>query len=115
MSSSSSMEKLELVGIKLKNYRSCRIFPENEEYLKIGKFTTLIGKNDVGKSNILRAIHVAIKNQSLSAEDFHKGTSEDCEITLHFKVPDSLKEELEKETNQYTGADIIQNQSSFST
>lgn len=108
MPSSSSSEKLELIGINLKNYRSCRMFPENGEYLKIGKFTTLIGKNDVGKSNILRAIYVACKNQSLSTEDFHKGTSEDCEITLLFKVPDSLKEELEKEINQYTGTDTIQ-------
>ena len=84
MSSSSSMEKLELVGIKLKNYRSCRMFPENGEYLKIGKFTTLIGKNDVGKSNILRAIYVACKNQSLSIEDFHKGIRKNCEISLLF-------------------------------
>ncbi len=62
MSIYNTAEKLELVGIKLKNYRSCRIFPENKNYLKIGKFTTLIGKNDVGKSNILRAIYTACKN-----------------------------------------------------
>ena len=42
------------------------------EYLKIGKFTTLIGNeaNDGGKSNIIRAIHVACKNQSLSTRRF---------------------------------------------
>ena len=58
------------------------MFPEDGEceYLKIGKFTTLIGKNDVGKSNVIRAIHVACKNQSLSIEDFHKGTKENSEI-----------------------------------
>ena len=32
----------------------------------------MIGKNDVGKSNIIRAIHVACKNQNLSVEDFTK-------------------------------------------
>jgi len=48
MSPSNSPEKLELIGIKLKNYRSYRMFPENGDYLEIGKFTTLIGKNDVG-------------------------------------------------------------------
>jgi len=108
MFSSSNSEKLELVGIKLKNYRSCRIFPENGEYLKIGKFTTLIGKNDVGKSNILRAIHVACKNQSLSAEDFHKGTRNKCEIILLFRVPDSLKEELARNIRQYNGDSEIE-------
>ncbi len=108
MSSSSNPEKLELVGIKLKNYRSCRIFPENGEYLKIGKFTTLIGKNDVGKSNILRAIHVACKNQSLSAEDFHKGLREQCEISFLFRVPDSLKEELARNIRKYNGDSEIE-------
>ena len=102
------MEKLELVGIKLKNYRSCRMFPENGEYLKIGKFTTLIGKNDVGKSNILRAIYVACKNQSLSIEDFHKGKRNKCEIILLFRVPDSLKEELARNIRQYNGDSEIE-------
>ena len=56
------------------------------EYLKIGKFTTLIGNeaNDGGKSNIIRAIHVAYKNQSLSTEDFHKGIRKNCAISLLF-------------------------------
>ena len=58
MSASNVTEKLELIGIKLKNYRSCQKFPEDGEceYLKIGKFTTLIGKNDVGKSNIIHQL-----------------------------------------------------------
>ena len=81
------------------------MFPENGEYLKIGKFTTLIGKNDVGKSNILRAIDVACNNRSIFTEDFHKGTRENCEITLLFKVPNNLKEELRKEIDQYSGSD----------
>lgn len=103
MSSSNITEKLELVGIKLKNYRSCRIFPENGEYLKVGKFTTLIGKNDVGKSNVLRAIYVACKNQSLSTEDFHKGIRKECEISLLFRVPETLKGELKRDVRQYHG------------
>ena len=110
MSASNVTEKLELIGIKLKNYRSCQMFPEDGEceYLKIGKFTTLIGKNDVGKSNVIRAIHVACKNQSLSIEDFHKGTKENCEIILLFRVPDSLKEELAMNIKQYNGDSEIE-------
>jgi len=62
------------------------MFTEDGEckYLKIGKFTTLIGKNDGGKSNIIRAIHVACKNQSLSIEDFHKRIRKNCKISLLF-------------------------------
>jgi len=46
----------------------------------------LIGNeaNDGGKSNIIRAIHVACKNQRLSTEDFHKGIRKNCEISLLF-------------------------------
>ncbi len=108
MLSSNTSEKLELIGIKLKNYRSCRIFPENSEYLNIGKFTTLIGKNDVGKSNILRAIDIACNNQSISPKDFHKGTNEDCEIKLLFRVPDVLKDELKRNFEHYAGEDEVE-------
>ena len=70
--------------------------------------STLIGKNDVGKSNILRAIHVACKNQSLSTEDFHKGIRKECEISLLFRVPENLKEELARNISQYHGDDEIE-------
>lgn len=108
MPSSYITEKLELIGIKLKNYRSCRVFPENDEYSRIGKFTTLIGKNDVGKSNILRAIDIACNNQTLSPKEFHKGTNEDCEIKLLFKVPDVLKDELKSNFEHYAGEDEVE-------
>ncbi|RLI74500.1 hypothetical protein DRO97_05840 [Archaeoglobales archaeon] len=100
--------RLELIGIKLKNYRSCRVFPKNGDYLEIGKFTTLIGKNDVGKSNILKAIYVVCKNKKLFIEDIHKGMQEKCEISLFFKVPKTLKDELAEKISQYSGNDIIE-------
>jgi len=69
MSASNVTEKLELIGIKLKNYRSCQMFPEDGEceYLKIGKFTTLIGKNDVGKLNrlVIRSINPVSPSSSI--------------------------------------------------
>jgi len=101
-------ERLELTGIKLRNYRSCRIFPEDGGYLKIGKFTTLIGKNDVGKSNILKAIDIVCNNREISTDDFHKGIRKNCEISLLFRVPDGLKEELAKEIKQYNYNDLIE-------
>lgn len=51
--------------------------------------------------NILRAIYVACKNQSLSTEDFHKRIEKECEISLFFKVPENLKEELSTNISQY--------------
>jgi len=45
------------------------MFPEDGEceYLKIGKFTTLIGKNDVGKLNrlVIRSINPVSPSSSI--------------------------------------------------
>jgi len=97
MSKSRFSEKLELVGIKLINYRSYCKFPNDDSYLNIKKFTTFIGKNDAGKSNILKAIYIVCENKPISYEDLHKGNKNDCEISLFFKVPDELKEIISKE------------------
>jgi len=113
MPSSNSSKKLELVGVKIKNYRSCRMFPENGEYLKIGKFTTFIGKNDVGKSNILKAIETVCRNHSISDDDLHKGIEENCEISLLFKVPENLKEMLRKEFDLSEVNDNIEIKATF--
>jgi len=84
------------VGIKIKNYRSYRSFPENG-YLKIGNFTTLVGKNNVGKSNLLRAIKIVCENERLSETDIHKGIKEDCEISLFFEIPEELADKVKDE------------------
>ncbi|WP_297523603.1 AAA family ATPase [Thermococcus sp.] len=100
--------KLELIGISVENYRSYRKFPEDEDYLKLGRFTTFIGKNDVGKSNLLRAIDIVLDDKSISSDDIHKGQRVTCEITLFFKVPDELKDELKgKFPKDYNGEDTI--------
>ncbi|WP_168194705.1 ATP-dependent nuclease [Thermococcus aciditolerans] len=100
--------KLELIGIKVENYRSYRRFPEDEDYLKLGQFTTFIGKNDVGKSNLLRAIDIVLDNKGISKDDLHKGQKVSCEITLFFKVPYEFKGILEEKFQQdYNGDDVI--------
>jgi len=100
--------KLELIGIRVENYRSYRKFPEDEDYLELGRFTTFIGKNDVGKSNLLRAIDIVLDDKSISSDDIHKGQRVTCEITLFFKVPDELKDELKgKFPKDYNGEDTI--------
>ncbi|KUJ99802.1 MAG: ATP-dependent endonuclease of the OLD family-like protein [Thermococcales archaeon 44_46] len=100
--------KLKLVGIKVDNYRSYKKFPEEADYLELGQFTTFIGKNDVGKSNLLRAIEIVLDDKSIAPDDIHKGQRVTCEITLFFEVPDELKEKLkEKFPKDYNGGDII--------
>ncbi|USS41574.1 ATP-dependent endonuclease [Thermococcus aggregans] len=101
-------QKLELVGIRLENYRSYKKFPEDEDYLELGRFTTLIGKNDVGKSNLLRAIKAFLENEDISPDDIHKGHNAKCEITLVFKVSEELKPKLkEKFANVYDGGNVL--------
>ena len=100
--------KLELIGIRVENYRSYRKFPEDGDYLELGRFTTFIGKNDVGKSNLLRAIDIVLDDKGISPDDIHKGQKVACEITLLFKVPDNLKDELrEKFPEEYNGEDTV--------
>jgi putative ATP-dependent endonuclease of OLD family len=84
-------DKLIIEGIKLKNYKSFKEFPE-EGFLKIRNFTTIIGKNDIGKSNLLKALKVILEDENISKTDFHKNNiNEPCEITIKFKVPDTLR------------------------
>ncbi|MGQ4876159.1 MAG: ATP-dependent nuclease [Promethearchaeia archaeon] len=107
LSDNNSSEKLKLIGIKLKNYRSYHIFPEDNHFLKIGQFTTFVGKNDVGKSNILKAIDTVLNDNGLQIEDFHKEKKE-CEIILRFKVPKNIKKDLKKIINEYNGDEKIE-------
>lgn len=104
--------KLKLLGIRLVNFRSCSIFPENGSYLEIDKFTTLIGKNDVGKSNILAAIDVVCNNKGLSTGELHKGRTDNCEISLILEVPEELRDNLE-ELNQYAGSSQVEVKKTF--
>ncbi|TCK06495.1 ATP-dependent nuclease [Phorcysia thermohydrogeniphila] len=68
--------KLKLKGIKIKNFRSFNIFPDTEEFLEIGDFTVIVGKNDAGKSNLLRAIKILLNGEKVTTSDFHKGNFE---------------------------------------
>ena len=90
------MERLELKGMRVSGYRSLREFPGGEEVLEIGGVTTLIGKNDVGKSNVLRALKKALKNERMSKEDF-TFREDTCEIFLYFRVPKTIRDEFSKE------------------
>ena len=92
----SESEKLILRGVRIKNYKSFRVFPGDNEFLPLGNLNTIIGKNDIGKSNLLHAIMTVLEDDKISIEDFHKyNTNESCEISLKFDIPESLKENSE--------------------
>ncbi|MEB3756210.1 MAG: AAA family ATPase [Desulfurococcales archaeon] len=75
-------------GIRLENFRSYDSFPEDNTYfLELGDLTTLIGKNDSGKSNILHAIMIFQEGKAIQKDDFHRfRTDKSVKIFLKFKV-----------------------------
>jgi predicted ATP-dependent endonuclease of OLD family len=83
--------------IEIKNFRSIRHLN-----FEPGELGILVGKNDSGKSNILRAINLFFNgetdsNQKLIFEnDFNadvspKQRAKEISVTVHFEVPDSYK------------------------
>ena len=80
--------KILLNGVNIENYRSFNKFPgNNNEYLNIGRFTTIIGKNDVGKTNLLHAILLVLGKGRPKAEDYHKKQyDKDIVIRLRFSI-----------------------------
>ncbi len=102
---SSKDEKVEILldGISIENYRSFSKFPDNG-YLDIGRFTTIIGRNDVGKSNLLHAILLVLGKGKPKAEDYHKKQyDKDIVIKLRFSIngdPNEI-EKVKEELNKY--------------
>jgi hypothetical protein len=77
---------MKLVSITLKNFR-CYLA---EKTIKIGDLTTIIGRNDVGKSSILEAIEIFFNNQTVKIDsgDLHVAASDQTiEITCEFAEP----------------------------
>ncbi|MFN8472272.1 MAG: ATP-binding protein [Anaerolineae bacterium] len=78
---------MKLVSVTIKNFRCYR----DETTIEIGDLTTIIGKNDVGKSTILEALEVYFNNQivKIDCEDCHVSAADDrkVEITCEFADP----------------------------
>jgi putative ATP-dependent endonuclease of the OLD family len=69
---------MRLVAVTLKNFRGYKV----ETTVSIDRLTTIIGRNDVGKSSILEALEVFFNNDTVKIE------SSDC----HVSVPGSTIE-----------------------
>lgn len=80
-------------SISIKNFRP---FKELKE-VRFGQVTTIVGKNDVGKSSILRAIKLFFdKKPKIDLEDFHDMAGPDENIVIEVSFT-SLPERIELE------------------
>lgn len=85
-------------SIQVNNYRPFSVLQE----IKLGPLATIIGQNDVGKSNILRALQLFFDSgQKIGADDVHDNATaeEDVIIEVAFTtLPEKVKLEEDVET-----------------
>ncbi|MES9902243.1 MAG: AAA family ATPase [Sedimenticola sp.] len=79
---------MRLARVRLKNFRCYK----DEIGIDIGKFTTLVGKNDAGKSTILDALTIFFDDSAPDADDGSvDGDKRDIRIICEFEdLPSSL-------------------------
>lgn len=72
---------MKLIRVKIRNFRCYK----EEVSIDIGDITTLIGKNDSGKSTILDALNIFFENSKMDADDANKyGDKKDVRIICEF-------------------------------
>jgi len=93
-------DRVKIHTISAKNFRPFSVLDE----IRIGTLTTIIGKNDTGKSSVLKALDVFFNNPSLVEDDVHYGADgEDIIIEVTFnslptiEIEDGIKTTLEEE------------------
>lgn len=74
---------MRIYDISILNFRGIKVLRN----LKVGEINSFVGKNDSGKSNILKALD-AFFNEKFTANDVYKGIDEDekTEITIRFET-----------------------------
>ncbi len=55
---------MKLKSLTIKNFRAYQL----ETAIEIGQLTTIIGKNDIGKSTILEALEIFFNNQTVKID-----------------------------------------------
>ncbi len=72
---------MKIYDISIRNFRGIKILTK----LKVGEINSCVGKNDSGKSNILKALD-AFFNDKFTVNDVYKGIQDDenIEITIRF-------------------------------
>lgn len=89
---------MKLESVTLKNFRAYR----DETTIRIGDLTTIIGRNDVGKSSILEALEIFFNNEIVKIEpaDCHvQAADQVVEIACEFSdLPERLVLDAQAET-----------------
>lgn len=91
---------MEIEKLRIKNYRS---IGDSKDIL-FTKLFSFIGKNNTGKSSILKAIQVLFGKKDISIDDFHNNSQENIEIeaTLkNFQDNEKYKDLLNKDGRVY--------------
>jgi putative ATP-dependent endonuclease of OLD family len=98
---------MKLERIEIKNFRS--LFPDSSDkpfVLELGDgMNTIVGPNNCGKSNVFRALAVALDpdylfNRSMDMPAVYRGWSKPS-ITLTFRVPEKRRHQTEKTLLKY--------------
>lgn len=87
---------MEIEELSIKNYRSI----DDSDKIRFTKLFAFIGKNNTGKSSILKAIQVLFGKKDISVDDFHNNLQENIEIeaTLkNFQDNEKYKDLLDKD------------------
>ena len=81
---------MKLVSLTIKNFRSYA----NKTVIKFDDLTTIIGKNDIGKSTIMEALEIFFNNETVKIDSTDKNVwsnSQDIEIACEFTdLPDKI-------------------------
>lgn len=89
---------MKLESVTLKNFRGY----DDETSIRIGQLTTIIGRNDVGKSTILEALEIFFNNETVKLEpaDCHvRAEDQVIEITCEFsELPSPIVLDAQAET-----------------
>ena len=78
---------MKIFDISIKNFRGIKSLTN----LKVGEINSFVGKNDSGKSNILKALDLFF-NEKFNANDVFKGIGNDekTEITIRFDTQQQI-------------------------
>ena len=87
-------------SVKVKNYGPFSVLEE----MLLGPLATIVGQNDVGKSNILKALQLFFEGRKIEQDDVHDGAASDEDVIIEVAftgLPDGIElEEGVKTTYQ---------------
>ena len=77
-------------SVKAKNYGPFSVLEE----MLLGPLATIVGQNDVGKSNILKALQLFFEGRKIEQEDVHDGAAPDEDVVIEVAftgLPDGIE------------------------